>query len=790
MIDAFSAFEDEPRWLAWRQEQRGGRWTKVPYDATRPGQRGDATDPSTWATRTEAEKRAKALANGSTQAGIGIPLGDLGDNTFLCGLDLDSSIDENGALAPWAVAIISLLGTYAETSPSGRGIKAFFYVAAENVRPFLDLIGVEPASWGCKRGIPGLSGADHGPGIECYFSARYFVVTTRVWSVDHQRIVLLDWSQLEQLAKLIPPPSRASSGDGAAGNDKSRSAKAWRRGAELRRQGCTFDEMCEALANDPDAEVRDWVRQKGEPNGRRELKRIWARSVPAGDLPLIRVINGEHHHAADAGLGALAAAGVELYRRDRSLAYVAALPAKTAAGDDILLPQIIATPPARLRRALEQSARWEAVDRKGQPVRISPPMEIVLEILALPDEWPFAPLNGVITCPTLRPDGSLLLSAGYDDATGLYLTNTLSLPPIPSRPTRDDAMAALRLLDAELLGEFPFADQASRSVALSMLLTAVARGGIGGPVPAHAVTAPAPGSGKTYLVNLVGMIATGRYPGVIAVDKTIEETEKRLHAAMLAGRPIIFLDNVRERLRGAVLCQAIEQPTITVRPLGRSDEIDVANVFTVVITGNNLTVSEDLVRRTLNVTLDADSEHPETRTFKRDPIAAIEGDRGRYVAAALTIPAAYIAAGMPGRPDPLPSFGGWSDRIRAALIWLDCPDPVMTMDLTRDADPAAEERHAVFIAWADELGLDRGFLVGELVEEAEKTGFNAMPVHPQLREALLRVAADHRNHNAVQRDRLRWWLNRNANTIGGRHKLICNRSDRTRPRWVLVLRDP
>jgi hypothetical protein len=50
--------------------------------------------------------------------------------------------------------ILVELPTYAETSPSGTGIKAFFYVASEYVRPFLELIGVtDPTKWGGKRSV-------------------------------------------------------------------------------------------------------------------------------------------------------------------------------------------------------------------------------------------------------------------------------------------------------------------------------------------------------------------------------------------------------------------------------------------------------------------------------------------------------------------------------------------------------------------------------------------------------------------------------------------------------------
>jgi hypothetical protein len=273
MTDAFDALLDEPRWLAWREEERGGRKTKVPYAAGRQGL-GSATDPATWGTHGEAEARARGLQNGS-KTGCGIALGDIGDHLYLAGVDLDSSPDENRGLARWAVGIISALGSYAEVSPSGRGLKAFFYLAAEDVRWFLDRIGVESDKWGGKRGIPGLSGSDHGPGIEIYTAARYFTVTHRVWSADHPRIVLLEHDQLDALAGLIPPPAKTGNGASGDGRDTSRSARALR--AALAMGAGSFEEMSEGLRRHPDPEIREWVRKKGEASGGRELYRIWDR---------------------------------------------------------------------------------------------------------------------------------------------------------------------------------------------------------------------------------------------------------------------------------------------------------------------------------------------------------------------------------------------------------------------------------------------------------------------------------------------------------------------------------
>jgi putative DNA primase/helicase len=303
--------------------------------------------------------------------------------------------------------------------------------------------------------------------------------------------------------------------------------------------------------------------------------------------------------------------------------------------------------------------------------------------------------------PTLRPDGSLLCVDGYDAATGLVLHSDINIGSIPAAPTKEGALHALAFI-GELLSEFPFANDESRATAHSQIMTPVLRGMFPA-VPMHLINAPQPGTGKSYLADLASMIATGERAAVISVAPNPEETEKRLVGAALAGFPIIALDNCREFLQGDFLCQVTERPLLQLRRLGSSDQIRIANTFTTFSNGNNASVADDLVRRTISTTLDANMESPERRTFKSNPLAMVRANRGAYVAACLIVARSYLAAGKPGRLSPLPSFERWSDVIRSSLVWLGMPDPVDTMEAARGADPVRETRAAVFGAWKDEL---------------------------------------------------------------------------------------
>ena len=151
------------------------------------------------------------------------------------------------------------------------------------------------------------------------------------------------------------------------------------------------------------------------------------------------------------------------------------------------------------------------------------------------------------------------------------------------------------------------------------------------------------------------------------------ETDKRLIGAALDQRPIIAIDNVSELLASDLLCQIVERPLLQIRPLGTSALTRVSNASTTFANGNNMTVAADMVRRTVQCAMDANMEAPEEREFKADPIAMVLADRGKYIATCLTIGRAYVVAGKPDRKPQRPSYAGWSDLVRSALCWLDCP---------------------------------------------------------------------------------------------------------------------
>ena len=90
--------------------------------------------------------------------------------------------------------------------------------------------------------------------------------------------------------------------------------------------------------------------------------------------------------------------------------------------------------------------------------------------------------------------------------SGIYFDpGSTEFPSIPARPTRRDAVAASALL-IDIIEGFPFVDEASRSVALALLITPLIRYAVRSRAANRRSARPKMGSGKTLLSHLPAYI--------------------------------------------------------------------------------------------------------------------------------------------------------------------------------------------------------------------------------------------------------------------------------------------
>lgn len=348
-----------------------------------------------------------------------------------------------------------------------------------------------------------------------------------------------------------------------------------------------------------------------------------------------------------------------------------------------------------LREQMQRSAQWFRKTRSGF-VPGDPDKQYADTLLARVG-WNFPSLRGIVRSPTIRSDGSIAQTPGYDEASGLILDfPDGAFPRVPDEPSQQDARTAIELLEAPFR-DFPFENDAARSVVIAAVLTGIGRHAMRS-APLFAIDAPSAGSGKSLISETIGIVVCGHEPPAMAQGKTAEEDEKRLVAALRRGDSCLLIDNCERRIEGDFLCSMLTQQVVQARILSKSEDVLLPTNVLVMATGNNIGVAGDMSRRMLRARINAGVERPDAREFTFDPRDEARRNRGALVAAALTILRAYICAGRPVTVKPYGSFGDF-DAVRGALIWLGRADPLITREAIADDDVAANERSFLFRSW-------------------------------------------------------------------------------------------
>lgn len=335
--------------------------------------------------------------------------------------------------------------------------------------------------------------------------------------------------------------------------------------------------------------------------------------------------------------------------------------------------------------------RWQAVKQPsaravstayatGQEARPSyqtaqPGLPLLACFLNQPDWHHVRHLCGVTESPIFRPDGSVRQEPGYDDATGYLFVRSCEYPKIADQPTQSEAANALRDL-VDVFCDFPYVDEPSRYVPISAILSIIARAAIAGPVPGHLFDASVMGSGKTIQCDIAHLIAVGRVPAHATWPVKDEEQEKLLATYACSGPSAIVLDNVKGVFGGGAIEQTLTSVSVEFRMLGALALRTLPWLSVVMISGNNIALTDDMIRRTLLSRLESPMEDPTQRTdFKRPELVEwVQSERPRLVTLALTVLRAYAVKGFPDTGVRLASYNAWARIVAGSIRFAGGPD--------------------------------------------------------------------------------------------------------------------
>ncbi len=719
------------QWVLWRHELRDGKWTKVPYQSHAPSKKADTTDPQTWNSYADTLRGYQATLRTKNPAdGIGFVFAHDGG---LVGFDLDGSI-VNGELDPFAQTILDqLTPTYYEVSPSGNGIKGI-------------VLGHLPGPGMHRKNL----GPDSRIGFELYDTGRFFTITGDLWGECRD---IGDRSQsVCDLYEAYKPRPHERNGHVPGGEpsaedkvllDKARNAT---NGAEFRR---LFDKgeyekfsaseadfrLCCRLAwwgnrnaafVDRTFRASALMRDKWDsPRGQSTYGAVTVANAievtteaysPKADDPRVVIdLTADFHLTVDATIGVMST-HADVFRRLNSLVRIirhkstcgASKGIRRADGTPLITPFTVAT----TRTLVSRVARFRRFDERAKDWRFKEPPKDVAESVLGEQSYPQArELVGIIESPTIRPDGSLLWTPGYDPSTGLLYIPNCEYPAVPNHPTEAQVKAAKDEL-LYLVADFPFKADSDKAAWLASVLTLVVRSAIDGPVPAFLISANQAGTGKSWLATLAGKIASGRDPAMNGYSEDPAEMEKILISLAMAGDRCVVFDNASN---GSTIGSAPLDRAITARGsfrgriLGKSEHSpDVPWSATTYVTGNNLCTGADALRRFIPSFLNYKGMNPESRDPKSYRVYLEHGlnlqdyvarHRGRLVTAALTIVRGFLVADVATPKLPPIDFPEWDRLIRQSVYCAMQVDPCGSRkDLAAD-DQTMGERTRLVNAW-------------------------------------------------------------------------------------------
>lgn len=387
--------------------------------------------------------------------------------------------------------------------------------------------------------------------------------------------------------------------------------------------------------------------------------------------------------------------------------------------------------PAMVRNRLDRCANWmSTVTVKGVTTTkpVAPPKDVVDDLMALPS-WPGVPaLTGIVTAPVVSKEAVLLTSPGYHPSCCLYY-HTTGLGELPdSNPTAAAIDAAKRLLLDQLLGDFPFADDASKAHALALILEPFVRPLIDNPTPLYAIDAPCPGTGKTLLAMLGTGVFVPNGASVMVEGRNEDEWRKRITSTLLGGPAHILIDNIKQPLHSGVLSGALTARVWEDRLLGYSENAALPVRCTWIATGNNLVLSDEIARRSVWIRLNADVERPWLREKFDIPHIALWAaqQRPQLIAASLTLIRAWLEGGQQQFTGQVPgSIDHWGRILGGILQKASVPGFLENKAALYDQVDAGREMWVEFLTACRQRHGEQAFGVSEVFWLAEQSAIAA-----------------------------------------------------------------
>jgi len=252
-------------------------------------------------------------------------------------------------------------------------------------------------------------------------------------------------------------------------------------------------------------------------------------------------------------------------------------------------------------------------------------------------------ITRLLSFASIRDDGTVSPS-GYDPQTGTVGIHKMAVPNVPT----DEAV---RLL-LDLLGDWRWAAPSDQSRAMAALLAPMLRLGLFAGkslvMPIFMVEADHSQSGKGLLVKLIASVYKEPVRLVSQRKGGVGSLDEEFNKALMEGRPIISLDNLRGRINSATLESFVTADgKFNARALRAEGVVD-SRDYVLYATSNAFEATEDLANRLCAIRILRQPDDYRWRVWKEGGlIAHVAANQANYLGAVAAVVRSWIDDGKP-----------------------------------------------------------------------------------------------------------------------------------------------
>jgi hypothetical protein len=337
-----------------------------------------------------------------------------------------------------------------------------------------------------------------------------------------------------------------------------------------------------------------------------------------------------------------------------------------------------------------------------------PSPQVINDALATQNP-PVPVLRRVTQLPLITAKKEIIASPGYHAESAVYVLNGVaSSLDINLNSSKEQAVAAAKFLNEEMLLDFPFHGDSSRANAFAAMLQPIVRELYSGPSPLFLIDKPLPGSGASLLANAICYPVLGRDLPVKTWSSSAEERRKQITAHLTSGSQVFMWDNISGNIDCDAFAAVLTTEKYSDRILGTSNQVEMNNQGLWLASGNNPIFSNQLARRIAEIRIIPATDTPTERGgFKHDPLMDwVKQNRIQILEALYVMAIAWINAGCPAfTGKKLASYESWSNTLGGILHYAEVEGFLSDTALSRGTiDSESELLRELIQEWFDQLG--------------------------------------------------------------------------------------